>query len=310
MATGSLKLTITDVLNDPITGTINIEFVPERSANGGAGGQSMHTGNFDLAGEKEITVEKIECLGGLGTLYRVSIDARNYRSYSFFQRIVENKVNKSADNQIRLVVNPRRVKDIQAPAFNRLHQGLQDFLKAAKPIVDEPEDGDLKGLAGAALYNALGPLRKAGLLNLFTKARHASSAGVFRFLEQETLLILRQDRLFSMIDPGVEKVLVDKEIFKTAPNLLHKPLAGFDLHHSFKSRDDHANIQLTLMREAETGRLAADIDIDESAGLDHGFEVIRNTFQGRTNPYLVRDLLVLSDPEEKTLDPGYRLNFA
>ena len=39
---------------------------------------------------------------------------------------------------------------------------------------------------------------------------------------------------------------------------------------SFKSRDAHANLQITFMREIATGALAADIDIDESSGIEHG----------------------------------------
>jgi hypothetical protein len=310
MATASLKLPITDVLGEPILGTVNVDFEPERSANGGAGGARMETGKIDLEGAKELTVENIECLGGQGTLYRVAVESKNYRTYSFFQRIVEGKVNKPPDNQIPLVVNPGKVRDIDAPAFDRLPAKLKAFLSAANPIAREAEDRDLEGLSGEALYNALGPLRKAGLLNLYTKAKHGSASGVARFLDGQTLLVLRQDRFFSTIDPGVEKVLNDRDIFKSAPNLLHKPLPGFELHDSFKTRDAHANLQVTLMRDTSNGSLAADIDIDESSGIEHGFEVIRNTFKGRTNPYLIRELLLLADLKERTIDPGYRFIFS
>ena len=61
---------------------------------------------------------------------------------------------------------------------------------------------------------------------------------------------------------------------------------------------------------AATSALAADIDIDESAGVEHGFEVIRNaTFKDRTNPYQIHEFLLISDPVEKTLDPGYTFVF-
>jgi hypothetical protein len=89
---------------------------------------------------------------------------------------------------------------------------------------------------------------------------------------------------------------------------LHDPLPGFKRVNSFKSRDDHANLQVTLMEDT-SGTMAADIDIDETAGISHGFEVIRNVFKGRTNPYLVRDLLILSDVQEMTLNPGYQFQF-
>jgi hypothetical protein len=79
---------------------------------------------------------------------------------------------------------------------------------------------------------------------------------------------------------------------------------------SFKSRDAHANLQVTFMREIATGDLAADVDIDESSGIEHGFEVIHNAvFRSRTNPYLIREFLLSADPIGKSLDPGYEFRF-
>ena len=75
---------------------------------------------------------------------------------------------------------------------------------------------------------------------------------------------------------------------------------------SFKSRDPHANLQVTFMRSTDTGELAADIDIDEASGIEHGFEVIRNaTFHRRTNPYVIREFLLNTDRVRRSLDPGY-----
>jgi len=54
----------------------------------------------------------------------------------------------------------------------------------------------------------------------------------------------------------------------------------------------------------------ADIDIDESSGIDHGREVIKNAlFRNKTNPYLIREFLLSADPMEHTLDPAYRFVF-
>jgi hypothetical protein len=64
------------------------------------------------------------------------------------------------------------------------------------------------------------------------------------------------------------------------------------------------------MVENATGRLAADIDIDESSGIEHGLEVIRNaTFRSRTSPYLIREFLLSADPLNHSLDPGYGFAF-
>jgi hypothetical protein len=100
-------------------------------------------------------------------------------------------------------------------------------------------------------------------------------------------------------------------MYKSAPAALHKPLKGFEqTGDSFKTRDAHANLQATFMRHVHTGRLAADIDIDESSGIEHGFEVIKNAvFRKRTNPYLIREFMLRADLLEHSLDPGYEFVF-
>ena len=58
------------------------------------------------------------------------------------------------------------------------------------------------------------------------------------------------------------------------------------------------------MTEAATGTLVADIDIDESSGIEHGFEVVRNAvFNKRTNPYLIREFLNAADFSGHSLSP-------
>jgi hypothetical protein len=58
------------------------------------------------------------------------------------------------------------------------------------------------------------------------------------------------------------------------------------------------------------GALVADIDIDESSGIEHGFEVIRNAvFRKRTNPYLIREFLNAADFTKRSLSPAYQFTF-
>lgn len=264
--------------------------------------------SIEKPAETEFIITNLECRGGPGTLYTVRIETDRYRPYAFFQMILEGKVATSSDNQIRLVVNPRRVKDIAAPGFEGLDSKLRAWLNSAEMQEVEPGDRDLVGRKGAELYAQLGPLRKASLLNIFRKAGHASADKCFRFLQ--TPRVLRQDRCFCTVDSEMQRCLEKSERFRSVPEELHRPLAGFQLENSFKSRDPHANLQVTFMRHTKTGELAADVDIDEAAGIEHGFEVIRNSVKkSRTNPYLVRELLLLVDPVEKVLDPGYRFIF-
>jgi hypothetical protein len=174
----------------------------------------------------------------------------------------------------------------------------------------KPEDNDLTGLNGDKLYRALGPLRQACFLNLIKKAGHTpTAANCLPFIQ--SLAICRQDRFFALVDSGMPEHLRQSPLYKSAPNTLHEPLPGFDLAEgSFKTRDAHANLQVTFMRERATGQLAADIDIDMASGIEHGFEVIGNAvFNKRTNPYLIREFMIAVEPLELILDPGYRFVF-
>lgn len=262
---------------------------------------------FTGAGDTDFKVEGVPCRGGPGTLYRVDLETANFRRFAFFQTMNADRANTPPEAHFRLAADPKRIRDIDAPAFSRLPAALQECLDTAEMIAPAEEDRDLRGLRGASLYDALGPLRKACLLNIFKKASHGSADRSIRFLRQ--LMVLRQDRFFCMVDAAMPDFLRKSDVFKSAPNTLHQPLSGFERSESFKSKDAHANIQVTLMRHKRTGDFAADVDIDESSGLEHGFEVIRNSFRGRTNPYLVRELLLLVDPVELTLNPGYTFEF-
>ena len=204
-------------------------------------------------------------------------------------------------------MEPGDIKDIVAPRFADLDTKLRGILDSA----DMREADGLAGLQGEALYKKLGPLRKACLLNIARKASHRGTAdNCWRFVR--SLLGGRQDRIFALVDTGMADFLQASPAYVSADPLLHTPLPGFKLTgRSMKSRDAHANLQVTFNENIETGQLAADIDIDESSGIQHGLEVIRNAvLNEKTNPYLIHEFLLAADPREHTLDPGYGFVFA
>jgi hypothetical protein len=302
MPAGNLSIYISTLEDEPAPGVVHLEF--KRFTNSlGAGGSNVEV-SLEPGSTKDFEITGIPCIGGPGTMYTVSASLRGYRLYCFHQRIRENTTMTASDD-VAFWVKPGSVIDIQAPAYEAIHDRLKIMLRDATMIGEKKEDRDLVGLRGAELYDALGPLRKACLLNIGKKAMHPSSERVLRLAQ--SLLICRQDRCFAMVDETMPQVLRASERFHTAPATLHHPPKGFTLTgDSFKSRDAHANLQATFLRETSTGKLAADIDIDESSGIGHGFEVIRNaTFQQRTNPYLIREFLLAAGPE-LTFDPGYR----
>ena len=215
--------------------------------------------------------------------------------------------NLPSEARIRLMADPKKVADITAPPFADLPATFRRALERAVMVEMTDEDRDLLGLSGAALYDAMGPMRKASLLNLVAKGLHGSSDRIASFVRAPA--ILRQDRCFAELDPALHDKLSRSDSYKSAPGALHKPPRGFELMNSFKSRDPHANLQVTFMRQIDADVIWADIDIDEASGFEHGFEVIRNALvDRRTNPYLVRELLLLS-MDHQPIDPGYDFVF-
>ena len=306
MPTGNLKLQITMLSGKPLSGDVRIDLEP-MSGEPGTGGESMEL-SVAMDSHTNVTVTGITCRGGPGTMYQVEVSARHFRSYSFFQSIKEKVVNTASDD-VEFWVKPGDVKDISAPGFSQLPVRLRGILDNARLLAVIDEDKDLLGASSESLYQKLGALRKACVLNIAKKASHGTADNCFRFFGG--LLLCRQDRFFAIVDPSLPEKLRRSSSYKSAPETLHEPLPDFELAEgSFKTRDPHANLQVTFMRNTKTGDLAADIDIDESAGIEHGFEVIRNAlFQKRTNPYLIREFMLAADLEEHTLDPGYGFVF-
>lgn len=306
MPKGNLALRISDLGGGPVTGPVEIE-LNRLPGEPGVGGQAMEI-SVNMGSATELIVTGITCRGGPGTLYKVSVSAPHYRPYSFFQSIRESLDNTASDD-VTFWVKPGEVAEIRAPRFQNLGDRLVAILTNADMHAQKAEDRDLLGASGPSLYDALGPLRKGCLLNLARKASHPSSNDCLRSVKG--MLLCRQDRFFALVDPLLPEQLRQSPLYKSAPENLHEPLPGFVLSEgSFKTRDAHANLQVTFMRHVETEALAADIDIDESSGIEHGFEVIRNAvFRTRTNPYLIHEFLLSADPQRRSLDPGYGFVF-
>jgi hypothetical protein len=306
MPKGDLLVQITLLTGEPVPDRVEIE-MKRIQGEPGTGGEPMEL-SANMGSDTDLTITGITCRGGPGTIYRMAVSAPHYRDYSFFQLIQENIVNTASDD-VELWVKPGDVSEIRAPSFDALPPHLRAILADADMHAVKPEDQDLLGASGATLFEKLGPLRKACLLNIARKTSHPTADNCFPFVG--ALLVCRQDRFFAKVDSSLPARLRSSPVYKSAPNTLHEPLHGFQLAEgSFKTRDAHANLQVTFMRDTQTGDLAADIDIDESSGIEHGFEVIRNaTFRNRTNPYLIREFMLAADLREHTLDPGYRFVF-
>jgi hypothetical protein len=306
MPQGDFRVQITTLKGDALEDRVDIELQP-LSGELGVGGTPMRV-SIDTGSARNFRITGLPCRGGPGTMYRVQASVRHYRHYSFFQSIQEDFVNAASDD-IEFWVKPGDVSDILAPEFAALPDHVRRILNDANMRRHHSEDSDLVGESGESLYEKLGPLRKACLLNIAKKTADDTSDNCLSQIE--ALLVCRQDRFFAYVSSDLPAKLLNSPLYKSAGDGLHKPLTGFAMTgESFKTHDPHANLQVTFMEHVETGRLAADIDIDESSGIEHGFEVIRNGASGgRTNPYLIREFMLSADRLGRSLDPGYEFLF-
>ena len=75
-----------------------------------------------------------------------------------------------------------------------------------------------------------------------------------------------------------------------------------------KTFDRYGNLQLTFQRRGVTGNdYAVDVDIDDAQGIEHLFQVLRNSVNGPTNPYDIHDILLRQTPP---VIAGYDFAFA
>lgn len=297
MAAGKLKLTVTNTRGEAIGGKLRLSLRRTQ------GDTRVRRFTLDGAATTAFTITDLE---PDMAPYQAEMEADHFLAYPFLT-VIGSAMTSST---IRLVTNPKAVTGITAPGSAKLRAAARRALEGATMTRLESSDDDLVGLTGEALYAKTGPLRQACFLNLVKKASDAKTAGnCWQFVE--SLRILRQDRCFVQVRPGIRRVLENKDLFKPVNGSLHDELEGYTRRESYKSKDRFANLQVTLMENSATGTLAADFDIDEAQGLRHWGEVLRNKIlKMRTNPYLVRELLILAEPTELVLDPGYDFLFA
>lgn len=175
MAKGNLVVQLSDMTGALVKGRVEIDLRRVDGSNG-AGGENMKVSVNGPVGT--LTVTGIPCQPGPGTMYEVRASAEHYRTYAFFQLIRENQDNTASDD-VEFWVKPGDVANIQAPAFADLPASVRAMCDQARMIVDKPEDREVVGLSGSTLYQQMGPLRKACLLNIVKKVRRRPGAAAW-----------------------------------------------------------------------------------------------------------------------------------
>jgi hypothetical protein len=206
-------------------------------------------------------------------------------------------------------IDPQKVVSISAPAFASLNPQAQKTLNQA----ESPRFNDGAGgfLQGEKLYGALGnyPLLKACFLNIMEKSRMTGLQDGSNCLDHYLGIVrFEQDRIFLRTTAALVEETAHSNAFHSVSAALHDPLPGYTMVSSYKTFDHYGNLQLTFQRRGNTGAdYAADIDIDDAQGIEHIYQVLRNSVSGPTNPYDIHDILLRQQP---AVNPGYGFIFA
>jgi len=227
--------------------------------------------------------------------YRIEVDAPSYVAVSRFINIPSNS---PATLRLTLPVNKDRVVSVNFLPFAALADDAKRLL----------ETSPIGGQSGQPLYGGFDVLRRAGFLNLVTKAGHTRLPGnktVLSYLNSITEQ--RGDRLFALVDDALHSEVVTSltaSLFHKVDDALHQPPAGFHPVDSYKTLDHYGNLQLTFSRN-DTQQWSVDMDIDDAQGFEHIFQVVHNGITGQpTHPYNIHEILVAF----QELDPGYTFN--
>jgi hypothetical protein len=289
VATGNLKLELVDVRRNGIQDNVLIELANQD--------RSKRYQNTVFV-QKDVEIKGIEC--DPFALYKVTIWPSNYRPSQFFITLRAGQT--MTREPVRTPVDASKVVSIAAPPYAALHPELQRVLLASNLDTDP-------GKNGQALYDPLDPIRKACLLNIFTKASNTilhDGSSCFKHLG--ALLKLRGDRFFATTHAALrEEVQNARDLFTEVDGSLHHAPDGYTPAKSFKTKDRHGNLQVSFFRKGNTGDdYLVDVDIDEAAGIEHGFEVLRNHLADhQTSPYDIREILI----GHQSSDPGYSFQF-
>ncbi|MEO8126916.1 MAG: hypothetical protein ABJF23_17115 [Bryobacteraceae bacterium] len=244
---------------------------------------------------KKIVISNLR--SGPEGLYRIEIDPPSFLPVNRFVTIPSGR---AGELTVTCPVDPNKVVRVDFSPYESLKPEPTRVLESSNAVLGFP------GSAGKGLFGALDDLRKAGMMNIFAKSlrtRYPSGKSVVDYVA--SLREVRQDRFFVNVSQELRDETmnsVSTGFFHPVSASLHSPPEGFTGAGSFKTADSYGNLQLTFWQRA--AEWVADIDIDDAAGLEHIFQVVRNSLSGRpTHPYDIHEILLAY----QEIDPGYDL---
>lgn len=148
------------------------------------------------------------------------------------------------------------------------------------------------------------PRRRGTLLNVWAKLWSVYIGVIPAGAYVDEILEVRVDRLICRVAGAILEAIAGADELEDVPSSLHDPPAGYVHGESVKTREAHGSLQITIFEPVDDGELPllADIDIDESRGLEHLFDVIEHHVAGsKTNAVDIQQILIAGG-----IDPGWR----
>jgi hypothetical protein len=284
---GRLRLDLFDACGDPLNERIDI-YLHNQSLTDTVVARSV------LA-TKPILIKNL--LAAPNGVYRVFIDPPSFLPSSMFVNISGSKI---TERSMAFAADPDKVIRVEFPGYDKIKH-------AHRLLGSSPKVTGFDGISGEQLYAGIDDIRKAGLLNITAKCHRTPLTGGGVVLDDfEELLEARGDRVFVRVSNELHDRIrnsMAERLFRSVNGALHKR-AGYEQQASYKTDDSYGNLQVTLFTRGD--ETVADVDIDDAAGLEHVFQVVRNAAtREATHPYNIRDILL----RRQEIDPGYRFVF-
>jgi hypothetical protein len=283
---GSVIVNLSDVSGKTITDQVEMTFYNQRS-------QSLSQRFKVRFRGAPVTLPNVPAFPfGLAEVF---IKPKKYRFKTIFVDVPAGEPGRITE---KFLVDPKRVSPV-FPTFNELQNQAKWSLLTK--VLRESE------ISSETAWDKLTSQQKAGLLNIFSKMQDEIVDGEkvgFAFLERVTRFL--PARIYALVERDLHEIINrNQDRFRRVSGSLHEFGEGWNMiedPNSFKSTKGRAGtLQLTFARDSG-GRMMADIDIDDHAGIKHAADVLKHKITDTdTHPYDIHNILVLF----QGVDPGY-----
>jgi len=267
----------------------------------------LHDGNRDISKyhfKQPISLSNMPAGDGS---YLVTITPKRYETTGYTVLLSDGE---TATMTIPLPMKPKEVKSAKFPDYDKLPDHLKTVLGESVNVwkdCEDPNAGTYGSLQGKDLYQQMGQISKAGMLNICAKmmdVKFKNGKDVFSYINSITRV--QGDRFYALAEEEIKTAASDGlKSFHPDFDAAHTPPSEYIRAGSYKTYEAYGNLQLTFFEGKDGSKYLVDIDIDDAQYLEHvGQYVSHKITHGRTDPYKIHEVLRIG----QDIDPLYRLS--